>query len=80
LLPFGENVFLPGKQQILNIFFLQELHPVYMDLGVRFSSCGEYDVDRLECINFYSAFFKAVQIAARLVCVSVKNGCITIRG
>jgi hypothetical protein len=53
LFPFSENVFELGKSpvkvqpNILDIFFLGELHIVYIERGARFSSCSEYDVDLL---------------------------------
>jgi hypothetical protein len=36
--------------------FLGELHVVYTERGACFSSCGEFDVDRLGSISFYSQF------------------------
>jgi hypothetical protein len=59
-------VFVPGKSpvkvypKILDIFFLGELHTVYMDLRALFSQCSDCDVDRFEFVGFYSQFFKPV--------------------
>jgi hypothetical protein len=40
----------------------------YMDRGVRFSSCRECYVDRLESVSFYSSFLNHFWIASRLIC------------
>jgi hypothetical protein len=61
----GCFVFAPGKSSInvqLEIldFFLGEFRVVCMDLGARFSSCGECYVERLRSGNLYSPFFKTV--------------------
>jgi hypothetical protein len=63
-------VLVPGKShvkvqpEILDIFFLGELHVVYMDWwgggGAHFSSCGGCDVDRFGPVSFYSPLFKPV--------------------
>jgi hypothetical protein len=66
---FAKNVFVPSKSlanvhpEILDIFFMGELHIVYMDPGgggAHFSSCGECDVDRFGSVSFYSPCFKPV--------------------
>jgi hypothetical protein len=66
LFTFCENVIVPAKSpvkvypKILDIFFLGELHIVYMDWGACFSSCSECYVDRLEFVGYGSPFFKPV--------------------
>jgi hypothetical protein len=56
----------PGKfpvkvqPKIFDIFFLGELHIIYTDRGLRFSSCSECYMDRLGFIGFHSPFFKSV--------------------
>jgi hypothetical protein len=58
-------VLVPGNSsvkvqpEILDIV-LGELHVVYMDRGARFSSCDEFDVDRLGSVSFYSPFFNPI--------------------
>jgi hypothetical protein len=66
-------VFVSGKSpvkvhpEILDIFFLGELHIIYMDLGAHFSWCGECDTDRLRSVSFHSPFLSHFWIVARLV-------------
>jgi hypothetical protein len=54
-------VFAPGKSpvevqpKILDIL-LREVYVVYVDWEADFSSCGEYDMDRLGFTSFYSPF------------------------
>jgi hypothetical protein len=60
--PFCENMFVRGKspvkvqRQILDIIFLGELYVLYMELGARFFSYGECDVDRFGSASFYFPF------------------------
>jgi hypothetical protein len=44
------------QPEILDIFFLGELHIVYMDWGAHSSSCGECCTDRPESVSSYSPF------------------------
>jgi hypothetical protein len=59
------------QPEILDIFFLGELHTVYMDRGrggASFSSFSECDVNRLGTVSFHPPFLNQVWIASRLVC------------
>jgi hypothetical protein len=56
------------QPEILDIFFLVELHVVYMDRGARFAPCGERYVDRLGFVGFHSPFLNQFWIVSRLVC------------
>jgi hypothetical protein len=48
------------QPEILDVFFLAELHIVYMDRTARFSSRNECDVVRHGSVSFHSPFFKQV--------------------
>jgi hypothetical protein len=66
LFPFYENVFVQGESpvkvwsEILDLFFLGELHIFYVNREARFFSCYECDVDRLASVSFHSSFLKPV--------------------
>jgi hypothetical protein len=63
---FVKICFAPDKSpvkvqlEILDIFFLGELHIVYMDRGARFLSYGESDVYQFGSVSFHSPFSKPV--------------------
>jgi hypothetical protein len=59
------------QPEILDIFFLGELHVVYMDRGgggACFYSYGECDVDRLGSVSLYSPCLNQFRSAGRSVC------------